>query len=385
MQRYPNSFRRSAGTALPGCVVSVAIGLLTCIVPAQATIFASPSSLDFGSVPYLSTSSSRYITVTNSGATTVSGAIEISGDFSDDGSGDCGSSLGPETSCMLGVVFMPSGVGVRNGTISLYGEQSVSLSGTGIDTQKPFAILDAPATVPFGADITLTAAKSFDMGGGTIASYTWTSLTGTGAIAKDTAIVTSVPSLYIPFTPDNPIALGTQTFRLVVTDSSGNASEPVSATFSVIDNQKPLALPGINFVNSSVVGVDWGESFTLTGNRSFDVGGGTLAAYRWKSLTATIPGMQLNQVVETATPNLEILLSQLTPVPAGRYTFELVVIDDSGNLSDPATVDLQVTETGIPCRSPSPATAPGRCTVRQRWSALPMTSPVPALAARPIT
>jgi len=42
------------------------------------------------------------------------------------------------------------------------------------DTQAPTAIISAPRSVPFGSEFVLSGKESSDVGGGVIASYTWT-------------------------------------------------------------------------------------------------------------------------------------------------------------------------------------------------------------------
>jgi len=44
------------------------------------------------------------------------------------------------------------------------------------DTQAPTAIISAPRSVPFGTDFSLSGIESSDVGGGTIARYSWTLL-----------------------------------------------------------------------------------------------------------------------------------------------------------------------------------------------------------------
>lgn len=43
-----------------------------------------------------------------------------------------------------------------------------------IDTEKPNAVIEPVAPVPYGKDFTLSGKPSFDPSGGTIAGYIWT-------------------------------------------------------------------------------------------------------------------------------------------------------------------------------------------------------------------
>lgn len=46
-----------------------------------------------------------------------------------------------------------------------------------IDNTKPTAVIDAPATVPFGSSFTLSGTRSFDLPPGKISQYRWQQLT----------------------------------------------------------------------------------------------------------------------------------------------------------------------------------------------------------------
>ena len=73
----------------------------------------------------------------------------------------------------------------------------------------------------------------------------------------------------------HPLKVGTYTFQLQVVDDSGNKSSPTTVKLTVIDNQAPTA------VISAPATVPFGTAFTLSGARSVDIGGGTIAKYIW--------------------------------------------------------------------------------------------------------
>ena len=56
----------------------------------------------------------------------------------------------------------------------------------------------------------------------------------------------------------------------------------------------------------------------------------------------------INQEVKTDTPIVEVTLSVDKPLPLGRHTFRLVVVDDSGNSSIPDEVVVIVADTTNP-------------------------------------
>lgn len=56
----------------------------------------------------------------------------------------------------------------------------------------------------------------------------------------------------------------------------------------------------------------------------------------------------INKEVKTDTPTVEVTLSTDKPLPLGRHTFRLVVVDDSGNTSIPDEVIVIVADAENP-------------------------------------
>lgn len=75
------------------------------------------------------------------------------------------------------------------------------------------------------------------------------------------------PAITVEIDRQAPLPRGRHRYQLVVTDDSGNASEPVSVIVIVADQTRPTAvLDAPDIVNI-------GAEFRLDGRRSFDVGG----------------------------------------------------------------------------------------------------------------
>ncbi len=53
-----------------------------------------------------------------------------------------------------------------------------------------------------------------------------------------------------------------------------------------------------------------------------------------------VPGV--DSIVSAAEPLLEVVASASTPLPAGRHLFQLVVTDNAGNQSTPASIRVAV-------------------------------------------
>jgi len=90
-----------------------------------------------------------------------------------------------------------------------------------------------------------------------------------------TDVVTETPTVEVTVTPNTPLPVGRQTFRLVVTDDAGNVSRPDEVVIIIADQDAPTAVMRA----PRVVGV--GRSFELDGSASFDVGGGRVVRYAW--------------------------------------------------------------------------------------------------------
>lgn len=91
-------------------------------------------------------------------------------------------------------------------------------------------------------------------------------------------VVTEVPSVEVTIGANNPMPLGRQRFRLIVTDDSGNASQPDEVEVIIADQDAPTAI----IAAPRIVG--FGRSFEMDGSRSFDAGGGRIVRFSWTYL-----------------------------------------------------------------------------------------------------
>jgi hypothetical protein len=58
-----------------------------------------------------------------------------------------------------------------------------------------------------------------------------------------------------------------------------------------------------------------------------------------------MPVFQKGTPVQTTIPTVEVTSSSAAPLPEGTHRFQLVVVDDSGNLSDPVFADVVIKDT----------------------------------------
>lgn len=96
--------------------------------------------------------------------------------------------------------------------------------------------------------------------------------------AINTEVATDIPTVEVTLSPDKPLPIGRQRFRLVVVDDSGNVSQGDEVVVIIADQDAPTAV----LRAPSVVG--FGRSFILDGSRSFDVGGGKIIKWVWTYL-----------------------------------------------------------------------------------------------------
>ena len=82
------------------------------------------------------------------------------------------------------------------------------------------------------------------------------------------------PLVKVIFKAGAELRPGVHVFQLVVVDDSGNESAPVMREVRVVDQTRPNAVLDVQST------VAFGESFVLSGEKSFDIGG-TIKEFRW--------------------------------------------------------------------------------------------------------
>jgi hypothetical protein len=210
--------------------------------PAATTL--SATSIDFGTQTAGVRSSSRFVTVTNSGGEPLTiSAMSADGAAPGDFSGDIGTCLpavAPGASCQLGASFDPTASGTRTATLRVYDNavdspQAITLAGVG---QRPARATLSASSIAFGsqpvgvisAPHLVTITNTGDL------PFKFTGIAATGADPGDFSGVSSCP-LTMPagysctfgatFTPT---AGGTRTANLVVIDSADAVSPIITLT-----------------------------------------------------------------------------------------------------------------------------------------------------------
>lgn len=191
---------------------------------AAATL--SPATQDFGSEPVGFTSAPQTFTFTNN--STFSTAVNVapaSGDFSVT-STTCSGALAGGASCTITVVFKPTALGARTGTLSVSaGAQSLTSSLTGTGTPA-FAI--SPSSLTFGnTDVGFTSTQTLTVTSLAPSALPFPGLTVTGDFTQTNTCGSSLAAgasctITVTFKPS---ATGTRTGTL----SSSNATAAYSS------------------------------------------------------------------------------------------------------------------------------------------------------------
>jgi hypothetical protein len=181
--------------------------------------------------------------------------------------------------------------------------------GAGTGNQPPTANAGADQTITLPTSTVSLAGTGADADG-TVASYTWTKLSGpaAGSIATPSVANTSITGL----------VQGVYVFTLTVTDNQGaTATDNIQVTVNAATvpvNQPPVANAGadqtIQLPTSTV-------SLTGTGTDT----DGTIASYAWTQLSGPAGGTIASQA--TASTNI-------TGLTQGVYVFTLTVTDNGG-------------------------------------------------------
>ena len=166
-----------------------------------------------------------------------------------------------------------------------------------VDTTAPVITLlgDNPMTIEVGSTFTDPGATALDVGDGDLTS----SIVVTGSVDTST--------------------IGTYTLTYNVSDTSGNAADPVTRTVNVVDTTAPV----ITLLGDNPMTIEVGSTFTDPGATALDVGDGDLTS----------------SIVVTGSVDTSTL---------GTYTLTYNVSDASGNVADPVTRTVNVVDTTAP-------------------------------------
>jgi uncharacterized repeat protein (TIGR03803 family) len=161
-------------------------------------------------------------------------AISTIGDFAVSAT-TCGASLAAKSKCTIGVTFTPTTLGTRTGQLSMSGSvsnspQTASLTGTGVE---PATLTPASVTYRTQALGTTSPAKTFTLANNQSVALTSIDISTTGDFAMSATTCTTSLATHGKCTISvtfSPIATGTRTGKLTVSDSANNSPQTSTLT-----------------------------------------------------------------------------------------------------------------------------------------------------------
>jgi len=210
----------------------------------SAPVTVSPSALNFGVIAVLSTSTSQTVTVTNTSAAAVGfTTVGTTGDYAD--STTCGSSIAVGGYCTVAVTFAPTAAGTRTGLLTINlstGPQTVALTGIGSSGFATGVLSLSPSPVTFNNGytigdnpsraVTVTNTSAVPAGIAGIAISGDPSLTERNNCPASLAAGATC-TITVTF---KPVAYGTFTSTLAVTESSGALDTASVTGISTVNN-----------------------------------------------------------------------------------------------------------------------------------------------------
>jgi hypothetical protein len=332
----------------------------------QTTATVSPTSLTFASQAEGASSSAQTVTVTNTGAYTLTPAFNsTSGDFSmtgtatggcQDATGGCqDASVAPGASCTIEVTFAPTALGSRTGTLTISANMTgpnltVSLSGTGA---PPSVISVSSASLAFTTPIEVgnsSASLSVTINNSSSSAIPFT-YTVSGPFAVTNGCTgSSVPAtgscpLSVTFVPTQP---GAASGSLSLTDSATDS--PQTVTLSGTGLAPPtdtLSLTSLSFPDTFVGQLSATQAVTLTNSGGVNLTG--IAVSVSGAFTVT------NGCGSILGPNSTpcAISVQFDPTAVGAQTGTLTISDVTR--AQPQTVTLSGTGIAPPAFSVSPS------------------------------
>jgi hypothetical protein len=300
----------------------------------------SPNQLSFTNQNVGTSSSPADVQVGNFGDAPISPMVAITGDFSE--TDNCSVALPGGQKCDINVVFKPSLIGPRTGTLTVsFGgnipSQTVSLSGNA----GASAVTLSPTSLSFPVQAigTTSGAQQVTITNSGTGPLTISSLQTSGPFATtNTCGAPVAPSsdctVQVTFTPT---ASGTQTGNLTITDNAANSPQTVALT----GNVGTSAGPSVSLSPASLSFRTQGTGTTSAAQQVTVTNGGN-AALTISSVHTT------SQFASTNTCNTPVVPASscaiqvtFTPSASGSQTGTLTIVDNA--TGSPQTVALSGT------------------------------------------
>jgi hypothetical protein len=307
------------------------------------TITLSPSALNFGNQAIEVVSAAKTVTLTNTGSTLFNlSSISTTADFGID-STTCGATLAAKAKCTVKITFETPALGPATGSLTFFDSaanspQTIPLTGTGVAqvtltppsitfAKQPVATTSAAKVVTLTNNLPTALPISISFTGANPGDFARTGTCGSSVAAKGKCTIS------VTFTP---LATGTRTATLNVSDGANNSPQTVSLTGSG-EAQVTLTPTSLTFAIQTVGTTSAAKVITLTNNlpttlnlRGYSFAGDPLDFSKTDTCGASVPAKGKCTISVT-----------FTPTATGVRSATLNIIDDANN--NPQIVSLKGT------------------------------------------
>ncbi len=247
-------------------------------------ITVSPASLAFAKQIVGTTSASKAVTITNSGASAQAVNIVMSGDFTE--TDNCGGSISGGGSCTAKISFAPTLTGAISGAASIFDNSKNLLAFVGLTGTGGAPVATAPTSLSFGAVPigTLSAAKTFKITNNTASSINVTAIMASSdyVINTGTCLTTAIASkkyctVSVQIQPTSPTDDG----AIIITDNAPSGL-PLAVGLSASGTGGPTAPISLSKTSlkfkTAAGGTSAAQTITVTNTSASAVTMGTISA-----------------------------------------------------------------------------------------------------------
>lgn len=305
---------------------------------AGPVVTLSPTTLTFAGQVVGTTSPPQSVTLTNTGASTLTlTSITASAGFGQ--TNTCGSSVVAGASCSISVTFTPTTGGTATGTISVVDNatgspQTVSLTGTGLTLP---AVTLSPTSLTFAGQLvgTTSAPQSVTLTNAGGSALTLTSITASAGFGQTNTCGSSVAagascSISVTFTPSTG---GTTTGTVSVVDNATGSPQTVSLTGTGLTAPAVTLSPtSLTFSSQPLHSTSAPQNVTLTNTGSATLTITSIATNSADFLQSNNCG---GSVAAGGTCSISV---QFQPTQAGTRTGSVLVTDNA--TGSPQSVSL---------------------------------------------
>ncbi len=247
-------------------------------------ITVSPASLTFAKTIVGVTTSSKPVTITNSGTSAQALKLVMSGDFSE--TDNCGGSIAGGGSCTASISFTPTLVGSISGAASIYDNSNNLLAFVGLTGGGLAPVATTPTSLNFGAVGigTLSTALTFKITNNTAANINVTAITSSSdyVINSGTCLTTAIaPKKFCTVSVQVQPTSATDNGAIIITDNAPDAA-PLSVTLSATGtggSTPPISLSNTSLTFKAAVGaISAAQTITVNNTSGGTVTLGTISA-----------------------------------------------------------------------------------------------------------